>query len=573
MRKLQYEAPNMSRLHVLHIKAALERFYSGKINMQDYITRTVEERTNAFLSRSLAAYSISQAAKIDADMAAASIVDGANDGGIDGIYWDSTNHLLYLVQSKWISRGNGSPEQGDVQKFINGFRNLLDLRFERFNENINRRKTEIETAMSESGKVILILAYTGEEPIADPVRNDLNDLLAELNSPTPLADLKIYSQKELHDSVVGSVEGEPVNLDQVLLHNWNLISDPLLSFYGQIDAEAIAIWWKRYGTQLFESNLRKFKGSTDVNDAIIETLWDNPELFWYFNNGITVICRKIEKTLAGGADKSAGVFNCSDISIINGAQTVGCIGETFAANPEKVKQARVMIRLIDLGDSKGEFALEIARATNTQNRIGPRDFVSLDPEQQRLKMDLLLEGKEYVYKAGDLPLDPRNGFDITEATVALACANPDLRLAVDAKREISSMWDDIEAAPYKLLFNPGLSSTRLWRLVEIHRAVNLRLKEEQSNREGRERMIAVFGNLFVLHQVFKILPLERFDDPTFDFESIKAGSSDKAIEIFNKLIWAVNSQFPDSFLQPLFKNKTKCLQIETDLQETDQAQL
>jgi len=563
----------MSRLHVLHIKAALERFYSGKINMQDYITRTVEERTNAFLSRSLAAYSISQAAKIDADMAAASIVDGANDGGIDGIYWDSTNHLLYLVQSKWISRGNGSPEQGDVQKFINGFRNLLDLRFERFNENINRRKTEIETAMSESGKVILILAYTGEEPIADPVRNDLNDLLAELNSPTPLADLKIYSQKELHDSVVGSVEGEPVNLDQVLLHNWNLISDPLLSFYGQIDAEAIAIWWKRYGTQLFESNLRKFKGSTDVNDAIIETLWDNPELFWYFNNGITVICRKIEKTLAGGADKSAGVFNCSDISIINGAQTVGCIGETFAANPEKVKQARVMIRLIDLGDSKGEFALEIARATNTQNRIGPRDFVSLDPEQQRLKMDLLLEGKEYVYKAGDLPLDPRNGFDITEATVALACANPDLRLAVDAKREISSMWDDIEAAPYKLLFNPGLSSTRLWRLVEIHRAVNLRLKEEQSNREGRERMIAVFGNLFVLHQVFKILPLERFDDPTFDFESIKAGSSDKAIEIFNKLIWAVNSQFPDSFLQPLFKNKTKCLQIETDLQETDQAQL
>jgi len=369
----------------------------------------------------------------------------------------------------------------------------------------------------------------------------------------------------LHNAAIGLVEGEPVNLDQVLLHNWNLINEPLLAYYGQIDAELIALWWKKYSTHLFESNLRKFIGSTDVNDAINKTLRENPEIFWYFNNGITIICKKIEKTLAGGADKSAGVFNCSDVSIINGAQTVGCIGETFVSSPEKVKQARVMVRLIDLGSSSSEFAKEIARATNTQNRIGPRDFVSLDPEQQRLKMDLLIEGKEYVYKAGDMPLDSRTGFDITEATVALACANPDLRLAVDAKREISSMWENIEVAPYKQLFNAKLTSTRLWRIVEIHRAVNFKLREEQSNREGRDRMIAVFGNLFILHQVFKVLPLEKFDDPTIDFDPIKVKASEEAIRIYNNLIQAVNGRFPGSFLQPLFKNKTKCLQLDSDL--------
>ena len=141
--------------------------------MGHYSARSPEEKMNAFLSRSLAAYALSQEAGIDADKAAASIVDGPDDGGIDAIHWDQMKHLIYIVQSKWISSGNGSPEQGDVQKFIKGFRNLLDLRFNRFNESIRKRKTEIETAMSDPGKVILILAYTGEEPLSIHARRDL----------------------------------------------------------------------------------------------------------------------------------------------------------------------------------------------------------------------------------------------------------------------------------------------------------------------------------------------------------------------------------------------------------------
>jgi len=548
----------MSRLHVNHIRSKLEELFSEKIDMMDYNKRPLTERTNAFLSRCLAAYALIQEAKIDVDMASASLVDGPDDSGIDAIYWDQLRHLIYLVQSKWMTSGNGSPEQGDVQKFINGFNNLMNSRYDRFNKKIKDRKAELESAMYDPGKVVLILAYTGEEPLSKHVSDDLADLLDKLNSPTPLAELKVFSQKELHCSIVASIEGEPVNLNQILLHNYNSIDNPLIAYYGQINAESIAIWWNQYGDRLFDSNLRKFKGSTEVNEAIKETLRRNPEIFWYFNNGITIICKNIEKTLAGGSDRNAGVFNCNDISIINGAQTVGCIGDEFSSNPEQIKNARVMVRLIDLGDRSNDFAKEIARATNTQNRIGPRDFISLDREQQRLKMEFLFEGKEYVYKAGDTPVDPSTGLDITEATVALACADSDMRLAVDAKREISSMWENIDAPPYKQLFNAGLTSTRLWRIVEIHRKVNTTLKEEQSRSEGRDRMIAVFGNLFIIHQVFKYLPLDRFDDTSLDFDPIKERASGIALRIYHNLITAINSEYPDSFLQPLFKNKTKC---------------
>lgn len=557
----------MSQLHVLHIQTTLEQLYSKKIDMKDYASKPDDDKdkNNAFLSRSLAAYALSQEARIEVDSAAASVVDGGEDSGIDAIYWDQNNHLVYLVQSKWINSGNGSPEQGDIQKFIKGIHNLLDSKFDRFSYKVLLRKTEIKNAIADPGKVILVLAYTGEQTLSQHAKRDLDDLLDELNSPTPVAELKIYSQKNLHNSVMGMVEGEPVDLGEVMLHNWNQISEPFLAYYGQVDAEVIASWWNNYGAHLFESNLRKFIGSTDVNAAISNTLAECPERFWYYNNGITMLCKKVEQSLSGGADRSAGTFICQDVSIINGAQTVGCIGETFAKHPEQVKQAHVMVRLIDLEKSPAEFAKEVARATNTQNRMGPRDFVSLDPQQQRLKIELLLEGKEYVYKTGDVPLDLEKGCDLTEATVALACMNTDLRFAVDAKREISKMWDNIETVPYIQLFNAGLTSTRLWRAVQIYRIVDSKLKEENKKREDRDSMIPVFGNLFILHQVFKKLPVDRFDDPSIDFVSIKEQASKETISMLNYLISAVNTRFPESFLQPLFKNKTKCLALNEDI--------
>jgi len=561
----------MSQLHVLHIQTALEQLYSKKIDMKDYGSKPDNDKNklNAFLSRSLAAYALSQEARIDAKNAAASVVDGGDDSGIDAIYWDQENHLIYLVQSKWINSGDGSPNQGDVQKFIKGFHNLLDLKFDRFNEKVRRRKKQIKKAIADPGKAILILTYTGTQPLSVHVRRDLDDLLKDLNDPTPVAELKIYSQKELHNSVIGMIEGEPVDLGEVMLHNWNQISEPFLAYYGQIDAEVIATWWDRYGTRLFESNLRKFIGnSTDVNAAISSTLAERPERFWYYNNGITMLCKKVEKSLSGGADRSAGTFICHDASIINGAQTVGCIGETFVKHPEQVRQAHVMVRLIDLEKSPPEFAKEVARATNTQNRMGPREFVSLDPQQERLRIYLLLDGKEYVYKTGDEPHNLEKGCDLTEATVALACINSDLKLAVDAKREISKMWDNIETAPYKQLFNEELTSTRLWRAVEIHRIVNSKLKEENSKREGRDSMIAVFGNLFILHQVFKKLPVIEFDNPSIDFNSIKELAAKETVIVLNDLILAVSKQFSDSLLQPLFKNKTKCLALNKDISKT-----
>lgn len=407
-------------------------------------------------------------------------------------------------------------------------------------------------------KFILVLAYTGTDPVSEDGNRAFQDLLTDLNDPTELVSLKVLSLNELYKAVAGQAEGAPIKLE-VLLRDWGQIDDPYLAYYGQVDAIDIANWWHEYANHLFAPNLRKFLGSTNVNEAIIDTLKEKPESFLYFNNGITIICNSIKLKPIGRGSKKSNVFECEGVSVVNGAQTVGSIAKAHGSYPDQVKKARVFTKFISLEKCPERFAHDITRATNTQNRIERRDFVSLDEEQKRIEVDLLLVcGKKYAYKRGEEKPTPEIGCDFEEAAIALACANPDVELAVQTKREIGKLWEDIERPPYKLLFYSGLSARRLWISVEILRVVESALKDEQSKREARNRLIAIHGNRFILNRVFDILPTIHFEDPDLDIDNLKKLAYDQTIRLLDKLTEIVNDNFSKSYPANLFKNKGKC---------------
>jgi hypothetical protein len=127
-----------------------------------------------------------------------------------------------------------------------------------------------------------------------------------------------------------------------------------------------------------------------------------------------------------------------------------------------------MVRLISLEKCPPEFASDVTRATNTQNRIEKRDFAALDSEQTRLKSEMFLScNKEYVFRTGDTPPKPDNGCTLDEAAIALACSQSDIGYCMTAKREVSKLYDDIKQPPYTVLFNPSITALRVWRCVQI----------------------------------------------------------------------------------------------------------
>ena len=313
--------------------------------------------------------------------------------------------------------------------------------------------------------------------------------------------------------------------------------------------------WGRFGDHLYHKNIRGFKGSTDVNDAIVSTLRERPENFLYFNNGITLLCSQLDKQPYGGSSRASGVFECKGASVVNGAQTAGTI--INMNNPPE--SARVMVRLISLEKCPLDFASDVTRATNTQNRIEKRDFAALDKEQSRPKSEMWLSlGKEYVFRTGDIPPKPEDGCTLDEATVALACSNPDITYCMTAKREVSKLYDDISQPPYIVLFNASVTATKLWQSVEIMRKVEESLKQEQSDKEGKDRLISVHGNRFILYLMFRTFGTKVLDQDSGDMSNTLKSIPGTTRLILSKVIENAVSLYPNAYPSNLFKNITKC---------------
>lgn len=552
----------MSGIHLRQIKAFLEQAFSEKIDMKDWSKKSNDSQELTFLSRSLAAFSIMHLTDITPEEASVSIVDGGKDNGIDAIFYDKRERTLYLVQSKWKKTGSGSFERGELQKFICGVKDLVNARFDRFNKKIQSKADEIDEALNDSDtKIMLVLTYTGQDPLSLEVKQDLDDYVRETNDATDLMFIKIFDQRYIYYAVAQDSRGLPINIE-VMLYDWGQTREPYQSFYGQVCVAELANWWEKFNTKLFTPNIRTYLGETDVNNGIIETLKNSPEKFWYYNNGITALCSSVRKKPIGGAGRDSGVFECKDVRIVNGAQTVGSVAKAFTLYPDSVQQARVSIRFISLEDCPEDFDREVTRSNNTQNRIDSRDFIALDPEQERIRNELRLEDIIYVYKSGEIIQAKEKGFGIEEAALARACSSKDVTYAVLAKGKISKLWDDIEKAPYKALFNGSVTGPSLWRVVQILRLINETLEKEKLDRKkNKEHLCIVHGNLFIAHVTYKFLPEDLIKNLGNLIENDSKIVQKKTSQVVSSVISSANTLFPDVYAANLFKNLKKCIEL------------
>lgn len=552
----------MSELHVRQIKATLEKNLDGLINLSDVEDRQKSEKDDAFLTRSQLAFILSYLSGLSLDVSAKSITDGFGDNGIDGVLYNASARVLYLGQSKWRHDGSGSIERGEIQKFIKGFRDLINARWERFNKKLTMMENEIEAALNDANtRIEIVIVYTGQATLSQEITQDINDLLNEINNPTELVTLHTFKQSNIYAAVSQGFQGSSIDLE-VAIYDWGQVREPYEGFYGQVSVADVARWFEQHQNKLFAPNIRMFLGTTDVNTTIVDTLISSPRDFWYFNNGISALCSVIKKKPIGGATRETGIFECQDLHVVNGAQTVGAIASAFIKNPEAVSNARVPFRVISLNQCPPDFDRKVTRYNNTQNRIDRRDFVALDINQERIRGELLLEGVTYIYKSGETLTPSEKGFGLEEATVARACLQKDVSLATQAKREIGKLWEDIEKAPYKTLFNPSISGPSIWRAVQIVREIEAVLANHRSSKDGRNRLLAIHGNRFITHLVFQCLS----DDITQGHHHFSTESRQQimqlADQIYPNIFGLLDKHYPDAYLANLFKNLTKCQRLK-----------
>jgi len=167
------------------------------------------------------------------------------------------------------------------------------------------------------------------------------------------------------------------------------------SWVFSMSAGDVGEMYAKTGIRLFARNVRGYLGeSTKINKAMEDTIRTRPGYFWYFNNGVTIVCDRAERTMQGGQD----FLHVDRPQVINGQQTTRTLQKAHSGH------ASVLVRVISVSRDPADdreyenLVSQIVRATNWQNAISPSDLVSNDQMQVFLERELRKQGYQYLRK-------------------------------------------------------------------------------------------------------------------------------------------------------------------------------
>lgn len=545
------------------MRQALMDTFRGLIDESDLARNSEIERDRAFLSRAVAATAIRRVTGWEHADCAAAVIDGSRDNGIDAVAVTDAARV-WLVQAKWKDTGTAGFHTDAARAFIDGLHLLEDRKFDEFNDKLRPSTARLDAALMDTNlKITLVIAVVGNDPLHPDTCAILDRAVEDHHGLGPMLDYRLVGAADLLQQLRDDRLPDPVDIT-VRMPQWIKRDTPFLAYQGSVAAPDVAQWYEDHGPRLFEENIRQSLGLTRINSGIHTTLVEEPDNFWYFNNGVTILCDDIEANWPGRRRMGEPVeLALKHASIVNGAQTVTEIHKAMQVAPDVVADADVSVRVISLGGERSRYAAKITETTNTQNDVSQRDFIALDDAQALIREDFEFSlQKTYVFKRGEADPAPDAGCSVVHAAIALACAHRTPELSVRAKKDTDLLWERGKSGAYPKLFGEAPTAFRIWRTVLVHRAVGDALDGLRKRMHGRAADVAQRGDLLISHMVFRLVDTSDFDEPDFDLAAFLATIAAPTDSVLSWLIHFIDTQYgPTSFLTSTFTNETRCREL------------
>jgi hypothetical protein len=498
-------------IEIEHLPPRLHQDFDGLIPL--VANADADHVETNFCSRALAAFTIHRVTGCSLPDAANSLVDGGNDGGIDAVYHSASTNTLWCVQSKFTTDGTSEPGLHEVTRFSTGLDALLrgDFQELRGNPAWVAKLPYIEHLLNGGSlSVRAALVYSGIRLVSDDRRRLFEALKTRHSPDDDYFRFEAYNLTTIHDWIVGAGDNRTVVEVALCIRKPGWLREPHEVVYGLIPLADLVSLCAAHGDKLVASNIRRYKGSTEVNEEIASTLRDDPASFLYLNNGLTAYCDRLEVRAADRANAEQKNIKAFGFSIVNGAQTLGTLSKTCTPGPAPEGFAFIRVISMERCEDDRIFAERITRCTNTQNEILARDYVALDPEQERIANQLIPSNIIYHYKISDeaIPQDAFN-FSILESTTAAACliqgnTAPEIIARILANRK--SLWDrEISEGEtisrYSRVFTSTLSARSIWRAVQAQRIVLDKFREFARAEPARKAFFEN-GRWLILNLIF-----------------------------------------------------------------------
>lgn len=528
-------------------------------------------------SRALAAFAMYQLGGVDDQYAGESVCDSSKDGGIDGLAINHNEKLVVVVQSKFNQSGTGTWTKEDFMCFKDACEKLQSEKYEYFDTILQNKSSEISAALANFGyKFIFAMVHTGKKGAAEDILCEMQKWQHQLNAAafTPESDPKedwpfqvhLVSSEDMMQWLQSGSRSQ-IDLNGVEIERFGFINEPYRAFYGSVSGDQIADWWALYGARLFTKNIRNMLGKTEVNDEIKKTAIENPSMFWFYNNGITVLVKEATPDKRNAAPNiERGRFDFKDVSIINGAQTVSSIGTCVDALGDNIYALKVLVRFIvideDVNDVK---ANAITRANNLQNRVLGRDFASQQPDQHRLARELILEGYQYqlLRTDDDQAQASMKIIGLDEALNALACLSKNNTVVSTLKSNRGRFFENFEGSLYKTIFNPKVSGLKLINAVLHFRVVDKLIGKLLSTIDksihGRRHLIVTHGNRYFASVLLS--QVKSLSSSTELLVPDEASLSQQLDELVDKVERYMEDKYPTAYPARFFSNTEKIQEL------------
>lgn len=305
---------------IRHVRDALQAEFRGLITMEDATPPGREPPTAAFLSRALAAKAVRILTSCSSEEAAGAVIDGRDDYGIDAVAFSDDLPELWLVQAKWKDKGTAGFDTEAANKLVRGFRQMDEQSFGRFNDRFQVKADRVKEVLADPRcQVRLVIALMGPGDLSAEVREILDDADRDFSVLGRALSSKVLTGQDFHQAIKDDISPEPIKLTATMACGWHAVDMPYQAYYGLVSASELAGWHQEHGDRLFQNNLRTALGRTGVNDQLVRSLKQNPEHFWYFHNGITVLCDDADLHFLGRRAKGEPVkLELKNASVVNG---------------------------------------------------------------------------------------------------------------------------------------------------------------------------------------------------------------------------------------------------------------
>ena len=403
------------------------------------------------------------------ELAAEAITDGPDDKKVDACYIDLDGRVAVVAQG-YLSKhwGKAAAHANKASDLNTAMSWLLAARIEDVPSPIRTKATELRTAIAQKEIDSVHLVYVHNCFQSDNVRQELavaakatKGYLQSLKADQIAVTFEELGLESIQDLFRSKDPGHEILVtDELNVPGTVLQKEPGKEWKAvvlSVGGDWIQDLYLKHGNRLFSANFRDFLGMSkrrgNINAGIRQTAASEPANFWVYNNGITALTHEI--TLKGKTIKIKG------ISIINGAQTSGSIGD---CEPAEARAARVLCRLVEC--AKPEIIQKIIRYNNTQNEIRPADTRSNDDRQRALRRAFAAYKITYIHRRTEVRA-PHDSLSAETVGPALCAFHGDSQTAA---RNRSQIFDS--DATYNRVFPPNLSAEHIFLVTSLSSAID-----------------------------------------------------------------------------------------------------